>query len=87
MEALHNPKLDSTVLVNQLYTQAFKNAEARVDKLITGLSSLSEKDFSLVYDFLIEKKILREVFGTFPIFESDYLLLKKIETKELWSAE
>lgn len=72
-------KLDSTVLVDQLYTQTFKNAEARVDKLFTGLSSLNEKDFNLVYDFLIENKILREIYGTFPILESDYCLLKKIE--------
>lgn len=87
METFYKPKLDTTTLVNQLYTQTFKEAESRVDKLFEGLSALNEKDFYLVYDFLIEKKILHELYGAFPIFVSDYVLLHQIEKKELWSDE
>jgi hypothetical protein len=87
MKDLNKANFCSDVLFEQLFTQTHKNAVNKIDQLLNGLSTLNEKDFYLVLDFLIEKKILREVYGAFPIFESDYLLLKKIETKEIWSAE
>jgi hypothetical protein len=84
MKNLNKPNFCSDVLVEQLFTQTHKNAVNKIDQLLNGLSTLNEKDFYLVLDFLIEKKILREVYGAFLIFEKDYLLLKKIETKQLW---